>query len=226
MSNHTKQLYPAILTDVLDIVEEQVSQSQDLASIETVQVDIVDGFYTDDLTIFPEDLTHVDFGELKLDFHFMVNEPLDMVLETVAIKNKLPIRAMIAQVERMSSQAGYLEEVKRQGWKKGLSLDLHTPLESIDDESWADLDILQIMGVEAGIQGQNFSPQALDKIKEARQVIKSKGLDIEVVVDGGVKPDNVTQILEAGADSVAVGSALWESTDTKATAAQITTALK
>ena len=96
--------------------------------------------------------------------------------------------------------------LKSKGFKVGLSLNIFTPLSAIDKQSWANLDILQLMAVEAGAQNQKFNFQILEKIKQVKQ-------PVEIIVDGGVKLENFTSIIKAGAHSLAVGSALWKAPD-------------
>lgn len=210
-------LYPSILTNSLRTAQEQLDLVKDHPKIKTVQIDVIDGFYADNLTISPIDLIELDFGKLTIDLHLMTEEPLDFVLETVAFKDQLPIRSIIAQIEKMSYQSDYLEEVKKQGWLTGLSLNLHTPVESIDNSSWPKLDIVQLMAIEAGFQGMKFESRILQKIETLREVIERKKLKIKIVVDGGVKAEVVADLKKVGVEGVGVGSGLWKSENIKQT---------
>jgi ribulose-phosphate 3-epimerase len=173
----------------------------------------VDGFFTDNLTVTPLDLIDTNFEGLDLVFHLMVNEPLDFVYEIISIKDRLPVKGIVAHIERMSSQTEYLQEVKRYGWQVGLALDLHTPLESIDDSSWDQLEVLQLMSIEAGFQGRGFSPQVLSKISEAQTHLKSLGHSLELIIDGGIGSAQIEQLKPLGANGVVVGSAIWRAPD-------------
>lgn len=200
-------LYPGILTASLEDFQEQVSVTSDSSDISVVHVDIIDGYFTDALTLSPLDLTQIDFSNLEIDFHLSVEEPMDFVHEIIGIKDYLPIRSIIAQVERMSFQEEYLAEVKRHQWKAGLSLNLHTPVSAIDATSWSNLDIIQVMTIETGSQGQEFNALALQKIP----VIREKSPEaLELIVDGGVKEDHIEQLEELGVDSIIVGSGIWD----------------
>lgn len=214
------QVYPAILSDSMDVVAEQLEIAQELP-IETVHLDVIDGYFTDNLTITPDDLTETDFGDKLVDFHFMVNEPVDFILESVVFKENLPIRAMIAQVERMGSQDEYLAEVKRHGWKAGLALDLYTPLDAIDEASWSELDVILLMGVKAGFQQQTFVPAVLEKVSEARALLKERNLDIEIILDGGVTLDTAKEMIVSGATSLTMGSSLWKAEDQSAVVEEV-----
>lgn len=204
-------IYPALLSDSLSEVQAQLDRVQDVDEIETVQIDIIDGYFVDNLTITPSDLPDLNFGRLKIDLHLMVIDPLDYVHELVPRHDELPIRGVIAQVERMHYQTHFLEEVQKHGWEPGLSLDAFTPVEAIEDESWRFLKIVQLMGIEAGYQGQTFKPVVLDKVAELRAVAKEQNKEFELMIDGGVNQESIAQIAAAGVQSTVVGSALWKS---------------
>ncbi len=201
------KLYPGILTASLNEFEQQLAIAREHEEVERVQIDVIDGYFADNLTLTPLDLVQVDFGELELDFHLMTEEPLDFVNELVAIKKYLPIRAVIAQIERMSYQDEYFQLVKQHDWVAGVSLDLFTPLDSIDLASWPELELVQLMTIEAGFQGQEFQKKALEKIEPLRDRAKQV---LEVILDGGIKQDQLSLALEYGADGVVVGSGLWQ----------------
>lgn len=207
-------IYPSILTDEWEVFREQLDFLKSESKLfSLVQVDVIDGQFADNLTLTPLDCLDFDFGSLQIDFHLMTEEPLDYVQEIIDVKDQLPIRSFIAQVERMSSQKDFIEELQKLKLKVGLSLDLHTSLEAIDEGSWTELNIVQIMGVKAGFQGQKFNPQALEKIELVRQKLDSLGSRAEIILDGGVKLDNLAEIKKTNLNSVVIGSALWQLDD-------------
>jgi ribulose-phosphate 3-epimerase len=181
-----------------------------------VQIDIIDGRFADNITVSPSDVPQIEFGELQCDFHLMTEEPMDFVFEMIEHKALLPIRAVIAQVERMSSQHFFLEEVEKNEWIPGVSLDIFTPLDAIDQESWRYIKILQLMAVEAGEQGQEFNSLVMKKLAELKKFIEENELEVEIIIDGSMNEKTVPLVATAGADSIAVGSALWDATDKEA----------
>ena len=207
------KIYPAILTDSLSHAQEQLDIAQTLTDIETVQMDIIDGRFADNLTISPADFGELDFGELTCDLHLMTEEPMDSVYELIEYAKLVPVRAVIGQVERMSKQAFFLEEIEKHEWQAGLSLDIFTPLEAIDDDSWQYLKVVQLMGVEAGAQGQAFNPQVIQKIEELKLLGQKFEHPVEIIIDGGINPETIGAVVAEGVDAVAVGSALWSATD-------------
>lgn len=224
MSSDLK-IYPSILTGSAETAQEQLhrldgDKLQELGVV-AVQFDVIDGQFADNLTLSPLDIAELDFNGWQCDLHLMVDEPLDFVFETESVKDRLPIRAVIGQVEHMSYQVPFLEEVRQQDWKVGLSLDLHTPVEAIDEASWQHLDIVQVMGNYAGKQGQPFNPAALETIKEVAAEIKVRGLSCELLLDIGANPENIDQLYKAGVTGICPGSLLWKSESIEEVIAQL-----
>jgi len=204
-------LYPALLDGSIEKLQSQIDLVADDGRIETVQIDIIDGIFADNLTITPADIPDLNLGRLQYDIHLLTEEPLDYVFELQTHCQHDQIRACIAQIEKMSFQSSFLEEVLHREWKAGLSLDLYTPLESLEDDIWLELDVLQLMAVEAGFQGGKFSPIIFDKIAEAKKIIAQLDKSVELIVDGGVSLENIEQLKDAGVENIVVGSTLWKS---------------
>lgn len=203
---------PAILTDSFSLFQQQLESIKESSRVNTIHIDVIDGLFVDNLTVTPLDLTVADFDQFKIDFHLMTEEPMDFVFECAGLREYLPIRHLIGQIERMSHQLDFVQEVKRTGWEAGLALDLFTPVESIDEEVWPDLHTLLIMSVEAGMQEQTFNRLALEKVREVRQRFPDSGR-MKIQIDGGVKTLNAKEILDSGVDELVVGSGIWESGD-------------
>jgi ribulose-phosphate 3-epimerase len=203
-------IYPAILSDSIHEVESQLEIAQSLDGVEVVQVDVLDGRFADNLTVTPTDMVNLNLDSLQLDFHLMVEEPLDFVHEILDCQSHLPIRGVIAHIERMSNQQEYLNLVIDNKMKAGLSLDLYTPLEEIEEESFNKIELIQLMGVEAGFQDQQFQQSIYDKIQQLINMKLSRSLDFELIVDGGVKEELLGKFSLLGVDSVAIGSWLWK----------------
>ncbi len=206
------KLLPAILTESINLFQEQLELAKQSERVETIHIDVIDGFFVDNITLTPLDLTVMDFGDLTIDFHFMTEEPMDFVHECEALKSYLPIRRMIGQIERMSFQEDFLQEVKRSGWQPTLGLDIFTPLNAINEEAWSLLNGVLIMGVEAGHQNKIFNLHALEKARQLRERFANPE-EMSIIMDGGIKETNLRQILESGANEVSVGSTLWKSND-------------
>ena len=149
--------YPAILTDSLELVQKQINLVRSQKKVKVVQIDIIDGYFVDNLTITPMDLVDIKFHDLKIDFHLMTEEPMTFAEEIVNHGKYFPVRVVIGQVEKMSSQEDFVSLLENYNIMKGLSLDLYTPHEEILDSVFKRLDSLQLMSIEAGAQGHSFN---------------------------------------------------------------------
>lgn len=214
-------IIPAILTGSPQEAQQYLDELQNDVEVDTVHFDIIDGLFIENSTITPTDIALLNPGKLDYDFHLMTEEPLDFVYEMAEFKEQFSVRAITAQVERMSFQYDFCKEVRANGYKVGLSLDLYTPIEAIDEESWSNLDIIQLMGVEAGAQGKVLSQSIFFKLQELQTFLSQRELHPEISVDGGVRLENLSALRATNVESVVVGSGLWEQKDEDAAIRQL-----
>jgi len=106
--------------------------------------------------------------------------------------------------------------IRSLGCKAGVSINPATPVSTLD-VILEDLDLVLVMSVNPGFGGQGFIPSSLAKIAALRHEIDRRGLQVELEVDGGVKPDNIAEIAAAGAEVFVAGSAVFNSEDYHAT---------
>ena len=109
-----------------------------------------------------------------------------------------------------------LQLIRDNGCKSGLVFNPATPLDILSHVI-DKVDMVLLMSVNPGFGGQSFIPSALDKLRQARQIIDDCEYDIRLEIDGGVKIDNIREIAEAGADTFVAGSAIFASDDYKTT---------
>ena len=102
-----------------------------------------------------------------------------------------------------------IEAIKEKGLLAGVALNPATPLSAIE---WIlpKVDMVLIMSVNPGFGGQKFIPESLDKIREARKMITDQGLSVDIQVDGGIYQTNVKEVLDAGANIIVAGSAVFK----------------
>ncbi len=200
------KIYPAILESDRDLVEEKITLVKDL--VERVQLDVIDGLFADNLTVTPEDVAKIDWGDLGVDVHLMVDDPMEWIEACLS----LPKVRIIAQVERLGSQSVFVDWVR--GYREvegiGLGLDKDTPIEALDKEVLDQVSVVVLLAVRAGFQGQVFDEKVKVKIKQLRKIFNG-----EIVIDGGVGISNIKQLEELKVDGVAIGSYLWQSKDVK-----------
>ena len=109
-----------------------------------------------------------------------------------------------------------IQNIKSYGIKAGVSLNPATPIETIK-HIIRDVDMVLIMTVNPGFGGQSFIESMISKIEELKMFIDSEGLNVDIQVDGGIKPDNVDKVVRAGANVIVAGSAIFNSEDIKST---------
>lgn len=204
------EIIPAILTNDPGELEEKIRQVErarldSTSSARRVQVDIIDGIFTNNRTVALESLEGVE-TEALFDVHLMVHEP-DSWVERAA---RALADRIIGQVEMMSDQVHFIGHAQEAGSKVGLALDLPTPVSAIDPAILNNLDVVLVMSVKAGFGGQEFNKSALEKIKALDEIRSRDNTPFRICVDGGVNAQNIGGIRRAGADEVAVGKSLFE----------------
>ena len=205
----TPLIAPSILSADFARLGDDVSAVLD-AGADIVHFDVMDNHFVPNLTIGPLILAALrNHGiEAPIDVHLMV-EPVDRIIPDFA-KAGASIITFHPEASRHIDRS--LALIREQGCKAGLVFNPATPLaclEHVIDK----IDMVLIMSANPGFGGQNFIRTALDKLREARSIIESSGLDIRLEVDGGVKIDNIAEIAAAGADTFVAGSAIFGSDD-------------
>jgi ribulose-phosphate 3-epimerase len=199
-------IIPSILTDSLEIVQEQITKTQSIG-LHRVQIDIIDPEFAEELTIHPIDLLDIDLQGVEVDIHLMTNDPSKDVVECSQIPG---IKTIIAQIERMPSQKDYLEHVDSFHIGTGFSLDLYTDVEELEEVALKGASIIQVMGNKAGKQGQAFAgAPILEKISQLHKLREKHGYTYQIAVDIGMTPENATACKQVGADLFTPGSYLW-----------------
>ena len=189
------------------------AKRMELAGADCLHLDVMDGMFVPNISFgIPVIASLRPTTTLPFDVHLMVVEPeryierfIDAGADWVTV-----------HVEACADLTVALDTIRLKGKRVGLSLNPHTPLERI--LPYLDkCDYILVMTVEPGYGGQALIPSVLDKIKELRRVIDERNLSLEIEVDGGVKLDNAATVIEAGADILVAGSAVFGASDVKAT---------
>jgi ribulose-phosphate 3-epimerase len=176
------------------------------AGADIVHFDVMDNHFVPNLTIGPlicEALR--DHGVMApIDVHLMV-EPVDRLIPDFA---KAGASYITFHPEASHHVHRTLGLIRDQGCKAGLVFNPATPLTWLEHVI-EDLDMVLVMSVNPGFGGQKFILSALDKLRQARQMIDESGREIRLEIDGGVKVDNIGEIAAAGADTFVAGSAIF-----------------
>jgi ribulose-phosphate 3-epimerase len=206
------KISPSILSADFSRLGEDV-QAVDRAGADYIHIDVMDGHFVPNITIGPLVVDALRKVTTKpLDVHLMIENP-DLYIPDFA---KAGADIITVHQEAVPHLHRTVQLIKSLGKKAGVSLNPATPVETLD-VILDDLDLVLIMSVNPGFGGQSFIPSALDKIRALRQRITERGLATELEVDGGVKLDNIREVVAAGADVLVAGSAVFNTADYAAT---------
>ncbi len=183
------------------------------AGADYIHVDVMDGHFVPNITIGPLVVAGLrPVTDKPFDVHLMIENPDNYIPEFARAGADI----ITVHQEAVPHLHRTVQLIKSSGKKAGVSINPATPvgtLEAIIEE----LDLVLVMTVNPGFGGQSFIDSCLPKIAALRKMIDSRGLAVELEVDGGVKADNINRIAEAGADVFVAGSAVFGSDDYRST---------
>ncbi|HZI64515.1 MAG TPA: ribulose-phosphate 3-epimerase [Thermoanaerobaculia bacterium] len=174
-----------------------------------VHVDVMDGHFVPNLTFgVPVVAALHRRTRLPLDVHLMVSNPADLAGEYLAAG----AAALTFHWEAEPHRHRLATAIRERGGRAGVALNPATPAEALVDLLPA-VDQVLVMSVNPGFAGQRFIPEALDKLRRLRAMVRQRGLAVAIGVDGGVGRGNIRQVVAAGADICVVGSAVFGAAD-------------
>ncbi|MFQ5428109.1 MAG: ribulose-phosphate 3-epimerase [Thermodesulfobacteriota bacterium] len=206
------KISPSILSADFTRLAEEV-QAVEEAGADYLHVDVMDGSFVSNITIGPFVVQALKtVARVPLDVHLMIEEPQRYVPEFAGAGSDI----ITIHAEATRHLHGTVQLIKANGARAGVSINPATPVSALED-ILDDLDLVLVMSVNPGFGGQSFIPGALKKIKAIRSLISERGLGTELEVDGGVKVDNIAEVVSAGADVVVAGSGIFKTPSYKET---------
>ena len=198
------QLAPSILSADFNRLGEQI-QRVEKAECRWLHIDIMDGMFVPSISFGMPVLASIhDATEQFMDAHLMVQEPI----RYVEAFQKSGADYVTVHLEACEDVKTTLDKIHACGMKAGLAVNPETDVKELVPYL-EDVEMILIMSVHPGFGGQKFIPESLDKIREVRAMLNEKNLETDIQVDGGIYVENVREVLDAGANVIVAGSAVF-----------------
>jgi ribulose-phosphate 3-epimerase len=202
------RIAPSVLSADLGQLRDQIAAAE-AGGADWLHVDVMDGHFVPNLTFgAPLIRALAKISRLPLDVHLMVTEPEKYIADFA----DAGARVFTFHPEATIHVQRQLHAVRERGMWAGLALNPGTPLDLIT-EVLDDLDLVLVMSVNPGFGGQRYIPAATDKIRRVRQLLDARGSRAALEVDGGITPETIPAVYQAGADTFVAGTAVFGQPD-------------
>ena len=194
---------PSLLAADFSNLRKEVQKINDA---EYLHLDVMDGSFVPNITFgakLIKDLrAHTD---LKFDTHLMIDNPEKYIADFAEAGSDL----ITVHDEASRHTHRLVQQIKDMDCKAGVALNPATPIDNLE-YILPELDLVLIMSVNPGFGGQSFIPQILVKIERLATILEKRGLELKIAVDGGIKEDNIEDVVRAGANLIVAGSAIFK----------------
>lgn len=198
-------LSPSILAADFSKLGEQIKEVEH-AGAKYLHIDVMDGVFVPDISFGMPVISSIrKCTDIVFDVHLMIDRPERYIKEFADCGANL----INFHLEATENAVGTIQRIRFLGRKVGITISPETPARAV--EPFLKLvDMVLVMTVKPGFGGQKLIPECLDKVREVRAMVLEKGLRTDIEVDGGIRVDNVELALEAGANVIVAGSAVFK----------------
>jgi len=202
------KIVPSLLSADFSRLGDEVRRVEE-AGADMIHFDVMDGRFVPNITFGPL-VVEALRGKtgLPFDVHLMIEDP-DRFVRRFA---EAGADILTVHAEATTNLRRTVENVRAQGVKAGVSLNPDTPLRAVEGVL-SGLDLVLIMTVRPGFGGQDFIPATLPKIRSLRRMVEERGLAVDIEVDGGINVETAPLVVEAGANVLVAGTAIFGQPD-------------
>ena len=198
-------LSPSILSADFAHLGDDIAATEN-GGTQYLHYDVMDGMFVPSISFGMPVLKSVrKITDLVLDVHLMIEDPDRYIDEFV----KSGADIITVHYEACNDVEKTIQMIREKGVKVGVTIKPKTPL-SVLEPLLDKVDMILLMTVEPGFGGQAYIPESTDKIRALRKMLNDRGLTTDIEVDGGIKKDNLEMVLDAGANVIVAGSAIFK----------------
>lgn len=200
------KIAPSLLEADYSCLGDELKRLED-AGADCVHLDVMDGAFVPNLSFGMKMIRGLRASsKLVFDVHMMVNEPVRFAKRM----KDAGADVLTVHFEACRDVKETLKEIKQLGMKAGIALKPATGLGVLDGEILQLADVVQLMTVEPGLEGQHFLPESIERIVQLKRNMKRYGVEKEIEVDGGISSENIGAVIRAGASIIVSGKAVFD----------------